>query len=167
MDGPLIVVRAPGQELPRLPAGVLLAEDSRAGGGPLAGILAGLDGGRGRPMRPTCRPSTCPACDRRSFAACWPGSTPRPTSCCRRRTASGIRWRRPTGRRSRTRWPRSWSTGGPQPAELYAAVRTRVVGPDWLLADPLLAAADPDLASLLNVNDPDAYAPAHSVAFPP
>ena len=35
------------------------------------------------------------------------------------------------------------AAGGFKPAELYAVVRTRVVGPDWLLADPVLRAADP------------------------
>ena len=57
--------------------------------------------------------------------------------------------------------------GGFKPAELYAVVRTRVVGPAWLLADPVLRAEDPCLDSLLNVNDPDAYSAAHAVAFPP
>ncbi len=59
------------------------------------------------------------------------------------------------------------AAGGVKPAELYAVVRTRVVGPGWLLDDPVLRAADPALESLLNVNDPEAYAAAHSVAFPP
>jgi molybdopterin-guanine dinucleotide biosynthesis protein A len=58
------------------------------------------------------------------------------------------------------------AAGGVKPAELYAVVRTRVVGPDWLLDDAALRAADPALESLLNVNDPEAYAAAHSVAFP-
>ena len=30
-----------------------------------------------------------------------------------------------------------------KPAELYAVVRTRVVGPEWLLADPLLRGGGP------------------------
>jgi molybdenum cofactor guanylyltransferase len=40
--GPVVVVRAPGQELPELPAGVRVVEDAREGHGPLQGILAGL-----------------------------------------------------------------------------------------------------------------------------
>src|SRR5215207_7266096 len=40
--GPVVVVRAPGQELPALPAGVRVVEDARDGRGPLQGILAGL-----------------------------------------------------------------------------------------------------------------------------
>ena len=41
--GPVVVVRAPGQELPRLPAGVRVVEDAREGKGPLQGLLAGLE----------------------------------------------------------------------------------------------------------------------------
>src|SRR5215217_8023971 len=40
--GPVVVVRAAGQELPELPAGVRVVEDAREGRGPLQGILAGL-----------------------------------------------------------------------------------------------------------------------------
>jgi molybdopterin-guanine dinucleotide biosynthesis protein A len=41
--GPVVVVRAPGQELPPLPHGVRVADDAREGRGPLQGILAGLE----------------------------------------------------------------------------------------------------------------------------
>jgi len=40
--GPVVVVRAPGQELPPLPDGVRVVEDARPGRGPLEGVLAGL-----------------------------------------------------------------------------------------------------------------------------
>jgi molybdopterin-guanine dinucleotide biosynthesis protein A len=40
--GPVVVVRAPAQELPELPDGVRVVEDAREGRGPLQGILAGL-----------------------------------------------------------------------------------------------------------------------------
>lgn len=42
VDGPLVVVKAPEQELPRLPHGVELAEDAREGRGPLEALAAGL-----------------------------------------------------------------------------------------------------------------------------
>ena len=41
--GPVVVVRAPGQELPPLPDGVRVVEDAREGQGPLQGLLAGLE----------------------------------------------------------------------------------------------------------------------------
>ena len=43
VDGPVVVVRAPGQELPELPAAVKVVEDAREGQGPLQGLLAGLE----------------------------------------------------------------------------------------------------------------------------
>jgi molybdenum cofactor guanylyltransferase len=46
VDGPVIVVRAPGQALPELPFEVV--EDAREGQGPLQGIAAGLGALRGR-----------------------------------------------------------------------------------------------------------------------
>ena len=39
---PIVVVAAPGQELPELPAGVTVVRDSVAGRGPLQGLAAGL-----------------------------------------------------------------------------------------------------------------------------
>ena len=40
--GTVVVVRAPGQELPGLPAGVRVTEDAREGRGPLEGLRTGL-----------------------------------------------------------------------------------------------------------------------------
>ena len=40
--GPVVVVRAPGQELPELPSGVRVVDDEREGRGPVQGLLAGL-----------------------------------------------------------------------------------------------------------------------------
>ncbi len=39
---PIVVVAAPDQELPPLPAGVIVARDEREGRGPMEGLLAGL-----------------------------------------------------------------------------------------------------------------------------
>jgi len=43
VGGPVVVVRAPGQDLPEVPAGVRVVEDARDGQGPLQGLLAGLE----------------------------------------------------------------------------------------------------------------------------
>jgi len=45
--GPVVVVRAQGQELPALPPDVRVVEDVRAGRGPLQGLLAGLEAADG------------------------------------------------------------------------------------------------------------------------
>jgi molybdopterin-guanine dinucleotide biosynthesis protein A len=42
VDGPVVVVGAPGQPLPPLPEDVESAEDARKGRGPLEGVAAGL-----------------------------------------------------------------------------------------------------------------------------
>lgn len=39
---PIVIVAAPGQELPALPAGVIVTRDEREGRGPLEGLRAGL-----------------------------------------------------------------------------------------------------------------------------
>ncbi len=45
---PIVVVAAPGQEVPELPAGVILVRDEEKGRGPLQGLAAGLASLRGR-----------------------------------------------------------------------------------------------------------------------
>jgi len=42
VDGPVVVVAAPGQDLPELPAGVTVAEDPVEGLGPMQGLAVGL-----------------------------------------------------------------------------------------------------------------------------
>src|SRR5262245_27782603 len=42
VGGPVVVVAAPGQELPELPAGVAVAEDPVEGLGPMQGLAVGL-----------------------------------------------------------------------------------------------------------------------------
>src|SRR5204863_2059882 len=43
VDGPVVVVAAPGQALPVLPAGVAVVTDPVEGLGPMQGVAAGLD----------------------------------------------------------------------------------------------------------------------------
>src|SRR5260370_26174131 len=46
--GPVVVVRAPGQELPGLPRDVHLGDDPREGKGPMQGLAAGPGAPAGR-----------------------------------------------------------------------------------------------------------------------
>lgn len=55
---PIVVVASPGQELPSLPAGALIADDRREGRGPLEGLLAGLGALQGR-----CEAAYASSCD--------------------------------------------------------------------------------------------------------
>ena len=47
-DGPVVVVRAPGQSLPALPPQVEIVDDPREGLGPVQGLAAGLAATAGR-----------------------------------------------------------------------------------------------------------------------
>jgi molybdopterin-guanine dinucleotide biosynthesis protein A len=47
-DGPVVLVRAPGQELPDLPAGLEIVDDAAEGEGPLRGLATGLAALEGR-----------------------------------------------------------------------------------------------------------------------
>ncbi len=166
VDGPLVVVRAPGQELPGLAAGILVAEDAPEGDGPLAGILAGLTAVGGQAdaayVSAVDMPSLLPSFVRRVLQGLDDATDVvlpeahghrHPLAAAYRTAVAG-------------QLAAIVAAGGLKPAELYAVVRTRVVGPEWLLADAVLRAEDPALDSLTNVNDPEAYAAAHSVAFP-
>jgi molybdopterin-guanine dinucleotide biosynthesis protein A len=166
VDGPLIVVRAAGQALPPLPAGVLLAEDAHEEGGPLVGILAGLAAAAevadAAYVSAVDMPHLRPAFVRRVLAGMDEATDVVLPD------AHGFR--HPLAAAYRTgladRLAALVAEGARTPAELYAVVRTRVVGREWLLADAALRAADPELRSLVNVNDPASYDAARSVAFP-
>src|SRR5262249_61210321 len=56
-DGPVLVVRAPGQALPDLPSQVGVVDDPREGLGPVQGLAAGLAAAAGR-AEVACRRST-------------------------------------------------------------------------------------------------------------
>ena len=55
---PIVVVAAPGQMLPELPADVIVARDEREGRGPLEGLLAGLTA-----IEPYARAAYATSCD--------------------------------------------------------------------------------------------------------
>ena len=162
--GPVVVVRANGQDLPDLPKNTTVVDDPREGKGPVQGIAAGLAavGDRAETVFVTSTdlPFLHPAFIRRVLRALEPPAGP---------DVSGADVALPVAR------------GFPQP--LAAAYRTslapiaeRLVKEDRLrpaflfdectvarlddaalLADPVLAALDPDLDSLLNVNTPGDY----------
>ncbi|MDX6569761.1 MAG: molybdenum cofactor guanylyltransferase [Gaiellales bacterium] len=163
VDGPVVVVSALGQDLPALPANVPLAEDARAGLGPLQGIatgLAALDGlAEVAYVSSTDAALLHPAFIRRVLAG-----VAHDTEIV---VPHARGHRQPLAAAYRTALaPRIDSLleqGLLKPAFLFERSRTRIVDDAWLLADPLLAAADPGLASLENLNDPAAYAAARAL----
>ena len=102
LDGPVVVVRAPGQALPELPDGVEVVEDAREGRGPLQGLAAGLAAVRERAHAAYASATDVPLLHPRFIHRVLSASTTTSTWCCPTSAASVIRWPRPTGR--------SWST---------------------------------------------------------
>ncbi len=156
-DGPVVVVRAQGQALPELPPGVETAEDARPARGPLEGIAAGLravgDRADAAFVSAVDVPFLAPAFVRAvvgaltsSDAAAVPlvaGRT-HPLSAAYRvdvlPVVEGLLARDVLSARS-----------------LLDELGVHWLREPELLADPALAAADPELDSLLNVNTPDEY----------
>jgi molybdopterin-guanine dinucleotide biosynthesis protein A len=168
VDGPVVVVRAPGQELPWLPASVELADDAREGRGPLEGIAAGLAaiGERAQVVYVSGvdAPLLHPAFVRRVLAlldrdadVALPhahGFAQPLAAAYRTAVASPLRALLREG-------------GQPGTGALLRRCRVAELDEAMLLADPDVAALDPALDSLLNLNDPDEYAAARRRPPPP
>jgi molybdopterin-guanine dinucleotide biosynthesis protein A len=165
VEGPLVVVRAPGQPLPELPPQVELVEDPEEGLGPLQGIAAGLAAVDGRAevafVCSTDMPFLHPAFVRRVLGALTADSAgnetdhpdvvlpvargyPQPLAAAYRVTLAGL-------------VAELVAAGDLRPAFLFRRCPTLRLDDAALLADPALAAADPTLESVVNVNSPDDY----------
>ena len=157
VDGPVVVVRAPGQALPALPDGVEVVEDAREGRGPLQGLAAGLAAVRDRApaayASSTDVPLLHPRFVRRVLDALDDdtdvvlpevGGYPQPLAAVYRTALADTVERLIAEDRMR-------------PAFLFEACRVKRLDAAALLADPALAALDPDLDSVLNLNAPGDY----------
>jgi molybdopterin-guanine dinucleotide biosynthesis protein A len=158
VDGPVVVVRAPGQELPALPSGIEITEDEREGRGPLQGLAAGLEALTGAVdaayVSSTDVPLLHPAFVRRVLAALEDDADvalplvagfPQPLCAGYRTSVLPIVERLVAADRLR-------------PAFLFDECRVARLDADALLADPAVAAFDPRLESVLNLNEPGDYA---------
>ncbi|HWN62572.1 MAG TPA: molybdenum cofactor guanylyltransferase [Streptosporangiaceae bacterium] len=167
-SGPVVVVRAPGQDLPELPEGTLVAEDPREGRGPVQGIAAGLAALSGRAdlafVSSTDMPFLHPAFIRRVLRVLEESegtdvSLPvargykQPLAAAYRVSLAGAAERLVKEDRLR-------------PAFLFDECRVETLDDAALKRDPVLAALDPDLDSLLNVNTPADYAAARARPAP-
>jgi molybdopterin-guanine dinucleotide biosynthesis protein A len=158
VDGPVVVVRAPGQELPELAEDVLLATDAREGRGPLEGLAAGLralDGAAEHAyVSSTDVPLLHPA-----FVGAVLRVAEREDVDVALPVAHGFR--HPLAAAYRTSLLPAVedliAEDRMKPAFLYERASVRELGEDDLLRHRELADADPELLSLLNVNDPEEY----------
>jgi molybdenum cofactor guanylyltransferase len=166
VDGPVVVVRAPGQALPPLPASVEVAADAREGRGPLQGLAAGLAAVDGRAeaayVSSTDAPLLHPAFVRRVLRALDDDvdvvlprahGFPQPLAAVYRTALLERIEGMLAGERVRL-------------GELFDECRVRGLDESALLADGDLAAADPALDSLLNLNEPDDYEAARARPAP-
>ena len=147
---PVVVVAAPGQEVPALPAGVDVMRDPERGRGPLQGLEAGLEALRGRAdaaYLSSCDvPFLQPAFVRRLIELlgdhdiCVPrvGGYLHPLAAVYRLEVGALA-------------ERLLAEGRLRPAFLFDQARTRVVLPEEL------ADVDPGFESLRNLNTPAEY----------
>jgi molybdopterin-guanine dinucleotide biosynthesis protein A len=157
---PVVVVAAPGQDVPPLPGGVAIVRDAVSGHGPLQGIAAGLEAIA--PHAPaafvsaTDAPFLHPALIRRLAALRGPDhdvAVPRTGGHVHALAAV-------YGVASLPAIQESLSAGRLRLSSLLACTRTLFADEALLLAGAELAAADPSLRSLRNLNTPEEYAAA-------
>ncbi|MEP7201998.1 MAG: NTP transferase domain-containing protein [Ilumatobacteraceae bacterium] len=161
VNGPVLVVAAPGQELPDLPSGVRVVEDPIEGLGPMRGIATGLSAVADEvPTAFVCStdlPFLHPAFVRRVLREFANIDTDVVLP-----TARGFR--QPLAAAYRTKLGgliADLAAGGDlRPGMLFEHCRMHQLGDDELLTDDNLARWDPELDSVVNVNSPDDYAAA-------
>ena len=165
--GPVVVVRAPGQELPALPKGIVVADDPREGKGPVQGIAAGLGALRGRAdtafVCSTDMPFLHPAFIRRLLRVLDGEGTDvalpvargfkQPLAAAYRVSLADTAERLVKEDRLR-------------PAFLFDECTVEQLDDEALRRDPVLAALDPDLDSVVNVNTPADYQAARARPAP-
>ncbi len=166
VDGPVVVVRAPGQELPAIPPSVEVVSDAREGRGPLQGLAAGLDaiGERAEVafVSSTDVPLLHPAFVRRVIAAF--------TADVDVVLPEIHGFRQPLSAAYRTSLlPEVQSliaAGKLKPALLFERCRVLRLDDAAMLRDPAVAARDPALHSVHNLNEPSDYEQAHALPAP-
>ena len=164
--GPVVVVRAPGQELPPLPPDVEIISDPREGKGPVQGLAAGLGALVDRAdvafVSSTDMPFLHPAFVRRVLRAVHEGADvglpvargyPQPLAAAYRTKLAATAERLVAEERLR-------------PAFLFETCTVARLDEAALKDDPVLAALDPGLDSVVNINEPDDYRTARSQPGP-
>ena len=168
VDGPVVVVRAPGQELPSLPPGARVVDDAREGRGPLQGLAAGLAAAGAEAelayvsstdvplLHPAFVSRVLMAAEREDVDVALP-------------IAQGFRHPLAAAYRTSLLADVEELIAGDRmrPSFLFERCRVRELDEHELLRDGGLAHADPELLSLLNVNNPDEYERARARAAPP
>ena len=165
-DGPVVVVAAPGQDLPALPAGVELAFDPAEGAGPLQGLAVGLGALRGRAdvafASSVDAPLLHPRFVRAVVGALGDEDDAAVPVAHGHRQPLGAAYRVEVG----TLADRLLAGGEHGLGVLLAGARTRFLDEDELRGREGLGALDPDLDALRNVNTPADYEQARRHPWP-
>jgi molybdopterin-guanine dinucleotide biosynthesis protein A len=168
VDGPVVVVRARGQPLPALPPGTELADDAREARGPLEGMAAGFAaiGGRAQIVFVAAvdAPLMHPALVRHVIASL------RDDDDVALPQAHGFPHPLAAAYRAATIAPlidALLEEGALSTRALMQRARALRLDDRALLADAAVAALDPQLESLHNLNEPGEYAAAHALPEPP
>ena len=168
VDGPVVVVRAPGQELPSLPRGVRVVEDAREGRGPLQGLAAGLRAVAGDAERAYVSSTDVPLLHP-AFVVAVLAHADREDVDVALPVAQGFK--HPLAAAYRTSLLADVEelimSDRMRPAFLFERCRVSELGESDLLRDARLARADPDLLSLRNLNNPAEYEEARARPAPP
>ena len=166
VEGPVVVVRAPEQELPPLDPSVEVVADALEGRGPLQGLAAGLaaigDRAEVAYVSSTDVPLLHPAFIRRvigAFTADVDVVLPE---------VHGFRQPLAAGYRTSllTEVTALIAAGKLKPAFLFERCRVLWLDDAAMLRDGALAAADPELASTRNLNERGDYDQAHALPAP-
>jgi molybdopterin-guanine dinucleotide biosynthesis protein A len=161
VDGPVVVVAAPGQELPDLPAGVRVVTDPVEGLGPMQGLAAGLAAvAPEAPVAFACStdmPFLHPAFIRRVLRGLVDSGADMLLPVAR-----GFRQPLAAGYRTALAGLISGlvAEGDLRPGMLFQHCAVVQLDDDQLLDDAALARHDPALESVVNVNVPEDYAAA-------
>ena len=160
LDGPVVVVGSPAQVLPPLPAPVAVHHDPEAGLGPVQGLAVGLGALADRVDVAFVCSTDLPFLDR-SFVRCVIRTLEaRPESDVVVPVVDGRAHPLAAAYRTSLAASAQSSTASGQLRLLtfLAAGRVFHLSAEELLRDPEVAASDPRLASVTNVNDPQDYA---------
>jgi molybdenum cofactor guanylyltransferase len=168
VDGTVVVVCAPGQELPSLPPGVRVVEDAHEGRGPLQGIAAGLTAVAGDAELAYVSSTDVPLLHPAFVAAVLAGADREDVDVVLP-VAHGFK--QPLAAAYRTSLVADVEelimSDRMRPAFLFERCRVRELSESDLLRDARLARADPDLLSLRNLNNPVEYEEARARPAPP
>lgn len=166
VDGPVFVVRAPSQDLPELDREIVVCDDPREGMGPMQGLAVGLRAAAEHAARPdvafvcsTDLPFLHTAFVRAVLAGFGPDPEAEPAVDAVLPVVRGFRQPLTAGYRTAlaSLVEELLGKGQLRPAHLLAECRVCVLDEEAMLADPALATVDPELESVVNVNEPADY----------